>query len=263
MTGGPTVTVTLACGLVAPPGPTQSSEYVDVTVGVTTTVPPPTGCAPLQDASPTLDAVQLVAFVLLHVRSAEPPSAIVVGLAEMNACTAGPTVTVTVAGGLVAPPAPVQTKVYVEVTVGVTVKVPPAGGRGPVQLASSALEPLQLVAFVLDHVRSLEPPSAIVSGAAASEAVTGAPTVTVALAGALVAPPAPVQMTEYAVVTVGETETLPLGSPPVLKPVPTHADASVLPQVSVLVPPGAIVGGAAASVAVGAGPTTTVAAAAG
>ena len=42
----------------------------------------------------------------------------------------------------------------------------------------------------------LVPPSGIVVGAALSEAVTAEPTVTVAVAGWLVAPPAPVQVTE-------------------------------------------------------------------
>jgi hypothetical protein len=56
--------------------------------------------------------------------------------------------------------------------------------------------PVQLVASVLDQSRSLAPPSGMALGVAVSVAVTAAPTVTVALAVLLVAPPAPVQVTE-------------------------------------------------------------------
>jgi hypothetical protein len=74
-----------------------------------------------------------------------------------------------------------------------------AGETWTLPLAAPPVEkpvPVQLVASVLDHVRSLAPPSAIVVGDAPIVAVTAAPTVTVALAGVLVAPPAPVQVTE-------------------------------------------------------------------
>jgi hypothetical protein len=54
--------------------------------------------------------------------------------------------------------------------------------------------PTQLVALPLLQLSSLEPPGAIESGVAVSETVTAAPTTTVALAGWLVAPPAPVQL---------------------------------------------------------------------
>jgi hypothetical protein len=56
--------------------------------------------------------------------------------------------------------------------------------------------PVQLVASVLLHVRSLEPPRAIVVGLALSVTVTGGPIVSVAFAGGLVAPPLPLQVTE-------------------------------------------------------------------
>jgi hypothetical protein len=56
--------------------------------------------------------------------------------------------------------------------------------------------PVQLVALVLLQLRSLVPPGAIVSGVAVSDAVTTSPTVTVAVAGGLVAPPAPRHVTE-------------------------------------------------------------------
>ena len=77
---------------------------------------------------------------------------------------------------------------------GVTVTVPPATSRAPLQLASSTLEATQLVALALPQVSSLEPPSAIEVSVASSDAVTASPTVIVTLAGSLVAPPAPVQV---------------------------------------------------------------------
>ena len=71
-------------------------------------VPPSIGWPPVQLGSPALAAVHAVALALPQVSSLEPPSAIVVGLAAIAAVTAGPTLTVCSAGGLVAPPAPVQ-----------------------------------------------------------------------------------------------------------------------------------------------------------
>ena len=56
--------------------------------------------------------------------------------------------------------------------------------------------PVQLVAFVLPQASVLDPPRAMVPGVAVRDAVGAGPTVTVALAGVLVAPPAPLQVTE-------------------------------------------------------------------
>ena len=119
--------------------------------------------------------------------------------------------------------------------------------------------PVHTVASVLLQVSWLLPPSGINAKSAPSVAVTAGPTVTVAPAGALVAPPAPSHTTEYAVVLAGETGTVPLASPPVSKPVPVQPVASVLLQVRSLDPPSAMVSGAAPSVAVMAGPIVTVA----
>jgi hypothetical protein len=54
---------------------------------------------------------QLVALPLLQPRSLEPPGAIESGVAVSETVTAGPTVTVTFAGALVAPPAPAHVSV--------------------------------------------------------------------------------------------------------------------------------------------------------
>jgi len=61
------------------------------------------------------------------------------------------------------------------------------------------------------------------------------------------------------VVAVGETETLPLAAPPVMKPVPVQLVAFVLLHASVLDPPAAMVPGVAVSDAVGEGVTVTIA----
>ena len=74
---------------------------------------------------------------------------------------------------------------------------------------------------------------------------------TVALSFAL--PPAPVQVTLYVVVAVGETETEPPVAPPLENPVSVQVVAFVELQVSVLLSPSLIVLGEAVRVAVGGG----------
>ncbi len=71
-------------------------------VGETAVVP--LGAPPVSNPVP----VQLVASVLLQVKSLEPPRAIVVGLALNVTATRGPIVSVAFAGGLVVPPLPAQ-----------------------------------------------------------------------------------------------------------------------------------------------------------
>ena len=74
--------------------------------------------------------------------------------------------------------------------VGVTVTLPLTAP--PV----SKLVPTQAVASVLLHVSWLLPPRGIASTSAPRVAVTAGPTLTVWRTGAVVAPPAPVQVTE-------------------------------------------------------------------
>ena len=213
-----------------------------------------TGTVPL--VSPPVEKpvpTQLVAFALPQVSWLVPPSGIDVRSAPSVAPTDAPTVTVAPAGALVAPPTPVQVTEYAVVTPGITATVPFTAP--PVENPT----PVQLVASVLLQVKSLEPPSGMSVGTAASAAVTAGPTVIVCAAGELVAPPAPSQVTEYTVVTRGDTETAPLVRPPVEKPVPVQLVASVLPQVSWLVPPSGIWSRSAESVATTAAPTVTVA----
>jgi hypothetical protein len=87
--------------LLTPPGPEQASENV---------VPVESGpvlCDPRADLTPLQppDAVQVVAFVELQLRSDEPPAETIVGLAAIVA--SGVIFTVTLAVVLV-PPAPLQ-----------------------------------------------------------------------------------------------------------------------------------------------------------
>src|ERR1051325_10588835 len=60
----------------------------------------------------------------------------------------------------------------------------------------------------------------------------GCELLTVTVAAALAEPDAPVQLTEYAVVTVGATLVVPEIAPAVSKPPPVHESAFVEPQVS-------------------------------
>jgi hypothetical protein len=152
----------------------------------------PLGVPPVEKPVPT----HVLAFVLDQARLLVSPAAMVVGVAVSCAVTLPPTLIVTLAGVLIAPPAPTHVRLYVDVTVGVTVTVPPATARGPFQLASSRLVATQVVALLLPHVRSLDPPRAIDVKVAPSVALTDCPTVIVTLAGALVAAPAPVQVSE-------------------------------------------------------------------
>lgn len=85
------------------------------------------------------------------------------------------------------------------------------------------------------------------------------PAVTVTVAFAVAVPPVPVHERPYTVVTVGETEVLPLVVPEVEKFVPVQLVAFVLDQVRVDELPKDMVVGRAVSDAVGAGATVRVA----
>ena len=60
-----------------------------------------------------------------------------------------------------------------------------------------------------------------------SDKIENDPAVTVTVVLEFAVPPAPVQATEYVVVTVGETEDEPYVAPPVENPVPVQEAASV------------------------------------
>jgi len=140
-------------------------------------MPPLTTRAPLQLGSWALLAVQLVALLLFQLNALEPPRTIAGKLALRLGPGAAPTVTV-VSTNSDAPPVPSQVSLYVEVTVGVTSWVPPLMTRAPLQLGSSALLAVQLVAFPLPQVSVLDPPSAIVEKLALRAGAGGALTAT-------------------------------------------------------------------------------------
>jgi hypothetical protein len=186
--GGTTLTIRFV-NSEAPPKPSHVRVYVDVAVGDTTCVPPAISRPPAQFVSSTLEAVQLVAFPLPQVRVAEPPSAIVVMLAESVGPGGGPTFTTTLVTSE-APPNPAQVRTYSAVAVGETTWFPPDTSLPPFHAGSCGLLALQLVAFTLPQVSVLEPPPAIVGMSAVSKGPGASPTVTVTFATWL-APPAP------------------------------------------------------------------------
>ena len=231
-----------------PPAPVHVTEYVVFAVGETVADPEvPVAVKP--------EPVHEVALVELQESVAEEPAVIEVGDAESDAVGAeggGGTgePTATPARGVTDPPAPVHVRVYVGVAVGVTDCVPLVA-LVPVQPLLAVHE----VAFVELHESVADPPVVIEVGFADRVAVGGVggnvtdETVTVALAAGDV-PPAPVQVTEYVAVAVGETVTDP-DVPEAVKPEPVQLVAFVELQVSVAEEPVVIEVGLAERVAVG------------
>ncbi len=149
-------------------------------VGVTFSEPL---AARLPDQPPL--AVQLVAKAVDQVSVLVCPAAIVSGLAVR--VMVGAPATATVAAALSLPPVPEQVRLYVVLPVGETLCV-------PLVLLAPVHPPLavQLVALVVDQVRVLLWPVAMVSGLAVSVTVGAGTTVTVTDFPAL--PPEPVQV---------------------------------------------------------------------
>ena len=145
------------------------------------------------------------------------------------------------------------------VPVGVPTCVPLRKTRYPV--TPDVTCPVTVGSVLAVHVRSIcvvliaeaESPvgmvGAVVSGAG----------VTVTVAESFAEPPAPVQLTEYAVVTDGVTASEPETAPLVEKPLPVQLVAFVLLHVSVEELPKTIDAGVAVSVAVGRGGACVVA----
>jgi hypothetical protein len=251
----PGTILTVAAALPVPPAPVQLNEY---SVG---TVSGPVLCELLNALAPLQPpvAVHVVALVELHVSVAAPPAAIGFGLAVRVTVggVAGVTVTVAVAA-LPAPPAPRQVNEYVVLAASAPVDTLPLGACAP---ANVPPVPVQAVALVELQVSVAAPPAVTAVGLAVSVAVAGGGvtgvTVTVAVA-ALLAPPAPVQVTEYVAVAVSApVDRLPLvaRAPANVPPVPVQAVALVELQVSVAAPPAVTAAGLAVSVAVAGGVT--------
>jgi hypothetical protein len=118
--------------------------------------------------------------------------------------------------------------------------------------------PTQLVALVLLQARSAEPPIGTALGVVVNVAETASITVTVTSSGVLVAPPAPLQVSEYTVVVVGETASTPETASEVSKWVPVQDVAFWLLHDSSVVPPSGKLRKSALRLAVTAGPTLMV-----
>ena len=138
-----------------------------------------------------------VALVELQVSVDAPPPAIVVGFAVRLAVGMVPIVTVAVAGVLV-PPVPVHVREYVVFAVSAPVDWLPLVAFAPANVPPVAVQEVALVEL---QVSVDVPPPAIVAGFAVSVAVGLGAIVTVAVAAVLV-PPVPVQVSEYAALVV-------------------------------------------------------------
>jgi hypothetical protein len=183
------------------------------------------------------DAVQLVAFVELHVSVEEPPLAIVAGTAASETVGGGggvPAVTVTLCDAV--PPAPLQLNVNVVVADKGTVGSVPLVILLPLQPP----EAVQLVALVEFQVSVVTFPTTTEAGFAVrvTDGAAG-PAATVTVAVWLALPPAPEQLNVNDVSPVRpETSSaplalrLPLHPPDAVQPV-----ASVEFQVTVVLPP--------------------------
>ena len=151
------VTVTIASAVPLPPAPVQVRWYVVVCVGETAAEPE----VALFAVKSLL--VQEVALVEDHVSVEELPVTMVVGAAVSVAVT--PARMVTVAAAVAFPPAPVQVRWYVVVTVGETATFPDTA----FPVVKSLL--VQEVVLVEDHVSVEESPAAMLSGLAVRVAV--------------------------------------------------------------------------------------------
>jgi hypothetical protein len=157
---------------------------------------------------------------------------------------------------LLVPPGPVQVSEYDVFAVSAAVLWLPLVGNAPLQPPEAA----HAVALVELQVSVEVPPLAIVVGFASNVAVAtgGAVTATMTVA-AWLTPPGPVQVSEYDVFVVSAPVLrLPLvRNAPLQPPEAVHAVALVELQVSVEVPPLAVVVGFASNAAVGTGGAVT------
>jgi hypothetical protein len=114
------------------------------------------------------EAVTVVAFAVVHVRTVVAPEVSVVGFALMEAVGTTAAFTVTLTEAAVLPPVPVQVTVYFDVpaAVGFSVTVP-----FMVTDPERPPEPVQEDAPELTMVKTVESPSVMLSGLAVIETV--------------------------------------------------------------------------------------------
>jgi hypothetical protein len=208
----------------------------------------------------------VAALVEDHVRVDLPPLTTVDGAAVRvttgAAAVTPPPVTVTVTGvEAVLPPAPLQVKVKVVVAVNAADAFEPLSATTLLVVPSLSE---QEFAFVELHVNVVVAPGATAVGVALSVAVGALGAIAIVTSADTVSllPPAPVHMSENTVEPVrGALVYVPLAAcAPVQEPEAVHAVALVEFHVSVVVPPGAMLTGFAARVAVGTMLTVTDAA---
>lgn len=190
-------TVTVTDDVTVPPAPVAVTVYVVVTEGETLRAPlVATGPIPL-----SIDAD--VAFDVLQVRSALPPTVIVEGVAvnEFTTGSRGKTVTDTVA--VTVPPELAAINVYVVEVVGETLCEPDVA-TAPMPL-SMEVE----VAFVVDQFNAALSPKAIVLEETVNELITGGACVTVTVTVCVTVPPRPDTVSVYVLVVAGDTVNVP------------------------------------------------------
>jgi hypothetical protein len=115
-----------------------------------------------------------------------PPLMTVEGVAV--SMTVGANMTATLAVAAAVPPGPVHVSVNADAAVSAVITSLPIVGRAPDQLP----EATQLAAVVVDHINVVDPPLAIVVGAAVMVTVGGGATAMFAVAAAM--PPVPLQV---------------------------------------------------------------------
>ena len=251
VTVGAGTTVTDALWVTVPPEPVQVSvNVVSALIGADVSVPL-VALVPLQPP----EAVQLVALVELQVIEAVPPCATLIGSAV--SVSVGAAATATVTDCVTLPPVPVQVSVNVVDCVSAWLIWLPLATLPPLQPPDA----VQLVALVVVQVSADVPPLLTVVGLAVNVSVGAGATVTVTVCDAV--PPAPEQLSvKFVVAASGDVVCEPLTALVPLQPpdaVQLLALAEV--QLSVEVPPLAMVAGFALSATVGGGggvPAVTV-----
>jgi len=200
------------------------------------------------------DATQEVAFEVAHCSVALAPLETALGLAVRVTTGAGE-VTDTVVDCVALPAGPLQVSVYVVFAVSAPVDWDPLSGSLPDQPPAAT----QAVALVLDQFSVDAAPEPTVLGLA-FRVTDGRGELTVTTTDCDAAPPAPSQIKLKSVVLVrGPVDTVPLVAwAPVQPPDAVQVVAFVDVQVSVAVPPLAIVVGEALSVTDGATAVTTI-----
>jgi len=187
------VTVTVACFVLVPPEPVAVSVYVVVTLGLTDVLP-------LSGSFPRPLSIETdVAPDVVQVSVEDCPVVTEAGLAE-NETLGAAAVTVTVACFVVvAPPLAVATSVYVVVCVGATFSEPFRTCPCPSIVTVAAPAVVQVSVELC--------PVTIVVGFAVKDTVGGVDTVIVTCR--VIVPPAPLAVSVYVVVAVGDTGAEP------------------------------------------------------